>query len=212
MREKLRVSRWHCEHFNIRHSVRLLRWSFEHIPLLAAALLLLHNSAQLQFYPLLPLPFLAWKCDVSFPFQMIARINASKGKGERLFPYLLKIPDAGPPEKSRGMCTPPPTLADITHKEKNGSSRKIFRKLREPRKIHSPFSPGEREIPFPFVLPPTFKLPQGWQGSKKLRETHEGREHWRGGKIAEGTFSNFRADGKRSYRVKCFCRSSRKWM
>lgn len=112
-----------------------------------------------------PFPFLAWKCDISFPFQMIARINASKGKGERLFPYLLKIPDAGPPEKSRGMRapTPPPspTLADITHKEKNGSSRKIFRKLREPRKIHSPFSPGEREIPFPFVLPPTFKLPQG---------------------------------------------------
>lgn len=111
-----------------------------------------------------------------------------------LLSYLLKIPDAGPPEKSRGLHLPTPALLT----KKRTHFRKFFANCGT-RKIHSPFWD-------PSILPPTFKLPQGWRGVKSSGT------HGETGENCWGTFSNFRADGKCSYRVKCFCKSTWKWM
>ncbi|GFS80187.1 hypothetical protein NPIL_375511 [Nephila pilipes] len=68
-----------------------------------------HYGLLFQHAGVRPVVFLAWKCDISFPFQMIAWINAESARWWEggislppLCPTLLKIPDADTPEKSRG--------------------------------------------------------------------------------------------------------------
>lgn len=78
---------------------------------------------------------------------MIARINARAegregGRYARLFSYLLKIPDAGPPEKSRGLHLPPPHYSQ--RKERTSEN---FSQIAGPGKYTH-----RSEIP-PFYLP-----------------------------------------------------------